>query len=58
MPPFDALSGTKALIQLGRDVRGDLVLIDIGLGSDKADPLVDTSVTMPHCVRHGQLHRN
>jgi hypothetical protein len=52
VPAFSALSRTTALIQLGRDVRGDLVLIDFGLGLDKANPLVDISVTMPHCVRY------
>jgi hypothetical protein len=52
-PAFNALSRTTALIQIGRDARGDLILIDFELGSDKADPLVDTSVTMPHCVRYG-----
>jgi hypothetical protein len=44
---------TTALIQLGLDVRGDFVLIDFGRGPDKTDPLVETSVIMPHCVRHG-----
>jgi hypothetical protein len=58
VPAFNALSKTTALIQLGRDVRRDLILIDFGLGPDKADPLVDTSVTMLHCVRYGQLHRD
>jgi hypothetical protein len=53
VPAFDALAKTTALIQVGRVVRGDFVLIDFGLGPDKADPLVDTSVTMPHCVSHG-----
>jgi hypothetical protein len=53
VPTINSLSRTTALIQLGRDVRGDLVLIEFGLGLDKADPLVDTSVTMPHCVRYG-----
>jgi hypothetical protein len=53
VPAFNALSRTTALIQLGRDVRGDLVLIDFGLSPDKADQLVDTSVTMPHCFRYG-----
>jgi hypothetical protein len=52
-PAFNALSRTTALIQLGRDVRGDFNLIDFGLGPDKANSLVDTSVTMPHCVRYG-----
>jgi acetoin utilization deacetylase AcuC-like enzyme len=52
VPAFNALSRTTALIQLGRDVRGDLVLINFGLDLDKADPLVDTSVTMQHCVRY------
>jgi hypothetical protein len=47
-----------SLIQIGRDVRGDLVLIDFELGPDKADPFVDTSVTMPHFIRHGLLHCN
>jgi hypothetical protein len=53
VPAFNALSRMTALIQVGRDVRGDLVLIDFGLGPDKADPLVDTSVTMSHSVRYG-----
>jgi hypothetical protein len=53
VPAFNDLSRTTALIQLGRDVRGDLVLIDFELGLDKADPLVDISVTIPHCVRYG-----
>jgi hypothetical protein len=53
VPALNDISKTTALIQLGRDVQGDLVLIDFGLGLDKADPLVDTSVTMPHCVRYG-----
>jgi hypothetical protein len=53
VPAFKAFSRTTALVQFGRDVRGDLNLIDFGLGPDKADPLVDTSVTMPLCVRYG-----
>jgi hypothetical protein len=53
LPAFNALSRRTALIQLGRDVRGDLVLIEFGLGPDKADSLDDTGVTMPHCVRYG-----
>jgi acetoin utilization deacetylase AcuC-like enzyme len=52
VPAFNALSRMTAQIQFGRDVRGDLVLIDFGLDPDKADPLVDTSVTMSHCVRY------
>jgi hypothetical protein len=46
VPVFDALARTTALIQFARDVRGDFVLIDFGLGLDKANPLVDTSVTI------------
>jgi predicted aspartyl protease len=53
VPSYDVLTRTTALIQLRRDVRGDHFLIGFGLSPDKVDSLVDTSVTMPYCVRHG-----
>jgi hypothetical protein len=50
VPAFNALSRTTALIQLGRDVRGDFVWIDFGLGPDKAGPCHIASVTASSIV--------